>query len=75
MALVTQILGPMLVGNQEFDPEPPLVEEKIWIYISQILVPLTISGETHAFMGSLPSPDFGVEIFKAFSLCTTEPNL
>ena len=48
---ITKIETPLLGGNQEYFPKPPLLEEKHKIYISQVIIPLTILGETHAYMG------------------------
>lgn len=56
----------MLVRNQEFFPKPLLVEEKLIIYKFHVLVPLTIFGETHTYMGPLPGPNFNVKKLKAF---------
>lgn len=39
---VTQIAKPSLVRNQEYIPEPHLLEEKRKIFQSQVLIPLTI---------------------------------
>lgn len=36
------------------------------IYKSMVRIPLTISSETHAFIGPLLGPNFIVEKFKAF---------
>lgn len=51
----------LLVGNQEFVPELPLLEEKRKMYTSQVIIPLSIAGETRAFMGLIPDPNVNVD--------------
>lgn len=46
-----------MVGNQEFIPDPLLLEDKMKIYASHILFPLIISREMHVFMGLIPDLD------------------
>lgn len=43
------------MGNEEYVPEPPLLEEKSRIYAFQVPIPLIISGETHVFVGHVPN--------------------
>lgn len=63
---ITQIAKPSLVGNQEYVPEPPLLEEKRKIYQSQVLIPLFIAGKNHAYMGPFPDPNVDAEKLKKF---------
>lgn len=64
---VTQIAKTSLVVNQEYVPEPPLLEEKQKIYQSRILIPLIIAGKTHMYMGHFPDPNVDAEKLKKFS--------
>lgn len=64
---VTHIKKPSLVGNQECVPESPLLEEKRKIYQSHVLIPLTIVGKTHAYMGPFLDPNDDAEKLKKFS--------
>ena len=63
---IVKIATPLLTGNQEYVLGPPLLEEKRKIYESQVLTPLTISDETHAYMGPLPDPNVDAEKLKEF---------
>lgn len=63
---VSQIVSPLLIGNHEYVSKPPLLEEKLRIYQSQVLIPLTIVGETHEYMGPLLGPNIDVEKLKEF---------
>lgn len=72
---VTQIAKPSLVGNQEYIPEPPLLEEKCKIYQSQVLIPLIIASKTHAYMGLFPDPNVDAEKLKLFFLLIIVQNL
>lgn len=45
-----------VVGNQEYVPEPPHYEEKNRIYKSQVIIPYSISGNTHALMSPTHDP-------------------
>lgn len=65
---ITQIPRPTLLGNQEYVREPPLHEEKTRSYASQVLIPLTNSGETHAFMCPIPDPNAYVNLISDFFL-------
>lgn len=53
LPVVHKILGPKVVGSQQYIPKPPLEEEKRRIYQSQILIPTFISGKTHVIAGPL----------------------
>lgn len=66
LSSVTHIAKLSLVGNQEYVPEPPLLEEKRKIYQSQVLIPLTITGKTHMYMGHLPDPNVDAKKLKKF---------
>lgn len=57
------ILGPKVSKNQEYVPEPPLKEEKRKIYESHVLIAISISSKTYAFMGLLPDPNANSEKF------------
>lgn len=59
LPLADKILGPNTVGNQKYVPEP-LTEEQRMIFQSQVLIPISISGKTHAMLG----PMISIEIFK-----------
>lgn len=58
------------MGNQQYIPEPPLVEEKRRIYQSQVLIPISISGKTYAMLGPLSytttNPDSLKEFFPTY---------
>lgn len=56
-----------VVGNQEYISEPPNYEEKLRIYKSQVLIPFTISGTTHALMGPMHDPSEEVTKLRDFS--------
>lgn len=47
---------PVMVGNQQYIPEPK-TEEQHRIYTSQVLVPIYVSGKTHALSGPLADLD------------------
>lgn len=53
VAPVHKVLGPTDMGNQQYVPEPPLAEEKRRIYQSRVLIPISVSGKTHAMLGPL----------------------
>lgn len=46
--------GPMMMGNQQYIPEPRSEEERR-IYESQVLIPITVSGKNHVLFGPLPN--------------------
>lgn len=60
--LVASITRFILAGNKLYVPEPPLQEEKILIWKSQVLIPFTISDIMHAFSG--PFPDLNMNVAK-----------
>lgn len=65
-SVVTQIASPLLVENQEYIPEPPLLDKKLKIYQPRILILLTIASEMHAYMGLLPDPNVDDKKSKSF---------
>lgn len=54
LPVVHKILGPKVVGNQQYIPEPPLEEEKRHIYQYHVLIPISIFVKTCAIVGPLP---------------------
>lgn len=54
------------MGNQEYVQEPPLLEEKTKIYAYQVMIPLTIFGETRAFMGPIPDRNIDASLISVF---------
>lgn len=72
---VNQIASLLLVGNHEYVPEPPLLEEKLKIYQSQVLIPLIVASETHVYIGHLPGPNADGEKLKYFFLFIIVQNL
>jgi hypothetical protein len=52
-----ELKGPMVIGNQQYVPEPPNEREKECIYKSQVLIPVLVSGICHVMLGPLPNPD------------------
>lgn len=50
----TDIEGPSFFDDYTYVLEPPMKMEKLIILASQVLIPFSIAGKTHAFLGSLP---------------------
>lgn len=69
-ALVHKVLGPNVMGNQQYTPEPPHDELKRKIYQSHVLIPIFVSGKTHVMLGPLSdinaNPDSLREFFPAY---------
>lgn len=75
LPLATKLQSAILAGNQEYVLEPPNQEEKLWIFKSQVLIPYSIFGKTHALMGPMHDPSVDITKLIDFSLLTTEHNL
>lgn len=65
LPLSNKILGPNTVGNQPYVPEP-LTEEQMMIFQIQVLIPISISGKTHAMLGPLSNPNDDPDRLKEF---------
>jgi hypothetical protein len=63
---VHELNGPMIIGNQQYVPEPPNERDKECIYKSQVLIPVLVSGICHAMLGQLPNPDIKPDRLKEF---------
>lgn len=63
LPLSDKILGPNIVGNQQYVPEP-LNEEQRMIFQSQVLIPISISGKKHTMLRPLPNPIFDPDRLK-----------
>lgn len=50
----TDIEGPNFSDDYTYVLKPPMKMEKLIILASQVLIPFSIAGKTHAFLGSLP---------------------
>lgn len=61
---VHKILGPKVVGNQQYIPEPPHEEKKWLIYQSHVLIIISIFGKTRAIAGLLPNINANSERLK-----------
>lgn len=61
-----KILGPNTMGNQQCVLEP-LTEEQRMIFQSQILIPISIYGKTHAMLGPLSNLNVDPNRLKEFS--------
>lgn len=66
LPLADKILGPNTMGNQQYVPKP-LTEEQRIIFQSQVLIPISISGKTHAMQGPLSNPNVDPDRLKEFS--------
>lgn len=49
LPLFATLSGPVMVGNQQYIPKPK-TEEQRRIYASQVLIPISIFGKTHAYL-------------------------
>lgn len=50
----TDLEGPILINNRSYVPEPPMDKEKTVIWASHVLIPFSLKGNIHAFLGPLP---------------------
>lgn len=54
MMLASDVTAPTLPCDCTYVPEQPMKEQKAIIWGPYVLIPFFISGNVHAFLGSLP---------------------
>lgn len=62
-------------SNCTYIPEPPMEKEKAIIWAFHVLIPISISGSVHAFLGTLPKSYARPVKLSTFSLVCPIVNL
>ena len=73
--LAFDIIILIVVGKHNYVPEPPMEEDKAMIWASQVIVPFSISGSIHAFLGTSPVllKNFNSKANSSFVIMATKP--